>query len=69
MIEILDWPETPKRNKYPNGYQPKIDYWNHKLVKAIDALDPQAVEYAAGKLAYFVLRQQQVVERMNQLYK
>ena len=78
MIEILDYdyPETPKRNKYqrghinqrPQGYQPKIDYWYGQLNEAIRNLDPEAVEYASQKLAYFVGRQREVMNRLEQLY-
>ena len=68
MIEILDYPETPKRNKYPQGYQPKIDYWYGQLNEAIRNLEPEAVEYASQKLAYFVGRQREVMNRLEQLY-
>ena len=57
-----------KQNRYPEGYQPKIDYYNYKLVRAIENLDPEAVKFYAGKLAYFVGRQQQVNQRLEQLY-
>tara|TARA_B100001057_G_scaffold477329_1_gene546392 strand:+ start:455 stop:625 length:171 start_codon:yes stop_codon:yes gene_type:complete len=45
------------KNKYPNGYQPKIEYWQYKLDKAIKNNDPQAMGFAYGKLEYFMNRQ------------
>lgn len=57
-----------RTNRYPNGYQEKIGYWNYKLNKAIDNLDSEGIKYAAERLAYFCLRQQQVNNRLEQLY-
>jgi hypothetical protein len=42
---------------YENGYLPKIEYWQYKLNKAVQAFDTEGVTYAAGKLAYFVDKQ------------
>ena len=44
-------------NKYVDGYMPKIDYWQYKLNKAVQALDTEGVEFAASKLAYFIGKQ------------
>jgi len=68
MIEIHDYPER-KKNKYPNGYQPKIEYWQYKVNKAIDAMDLSAAQYAFSKVEYFMNRQAEVEARMAQLYK
>jgi hypothetical protein len=57
-----------RKNRYPQGYQPKIAYWNSKLVQAIEAMDPKGVSYASEKLAYFVMRQNEVYGRIAQLY-
>jgi hypothetical protein len=46
-----------RSNKYPNGYAEKIAYWNYKMNKAIANLDADGIEFAAGKLKYFVGRQ------------
>ena len=46
-----------RKNKYPNGYVPKIDYWTYKMNKAIALGDTKGIEYAAGKLNYFIGRQ------------
>ena len=67
MIEILDY-ELPKRNKYPNGYQPKIEYWQYKANKAVANLDVAAARYALQKLEYFLARQAEVNARLSNLY-
>ena len=69
MIEILDYPEPRKRNKYPNGYMPKIEYWQYKVNKAILAMDLNGAQYAFSKVEYFMNRQAEVEARMTQLYK
>lgn len=45
------------KSNYENGYFPKIEYWNGKLNKAVEALDDEGVTYAASKLAYFIGKQ------------
>ena len=55
-------------DRYPNGYQPKIEYWTYKMNKAIKNLDPSAIEFASAKLMYFVGRQAQVNERVASVY-
>jgi hypothetical protein len=67
MIEIHDYPERPK-NKYPNGYQPKIEYWQYKANKAVANCDVEAARYALQKLEYFLGRQAEVNERLSNLY-
>lgn len=49
-----------KIDKYPNGYQPKIEYYQNKLNGAIAKLDMAKVEYFTKKLAYYVNRQEKV---------
>lgn len=46
-----------KKNRYPNGYMPKIEYWQYKMNKAINNLDQAGIEFASQKLDYFVGRQ------------
>ena len=46
-----------KNSRYPNGYQPKIDYWQYKMNKAIEAGDARGIAYASDRLVYFVGRQ------------
>ena len=46
-----------KNSRYPNGYLPKIEYWQYKMNKAIDAGDARGIAYASDRLVYFVGRQ------------
>jgi len=46
-----------KESRYPNGYQPKIDYWQYKMNKAIEQGDARGIAYASDRLVYFVGRQ------------
>tara|TARA_B100000900_G_scaffold398586_1_gene400133 strand:- start:183 stop:350 length:168 start_codon:yes stop_codon:yes gene_type:complete len=46
-----------RTNKYPNGYLPKIAYWQSKLDEAIKSNDHTAMGYAYGKVEYFMNRQ------------
>lgn len=41
------------RNKYPEGYLPKLRYWKAKLD---EATTPHDKAHAASKLAYFAVR-------------
>ena len=58
-----------RTNRYPNGYEEKIGYWSYKLNKAISNLDVEGIKFAASRLEYFVGRQKEVNERLEQLYK
>jgi len=44
-------------SKYPQGYIPKIEYWQYKVNKAIQEKDWAGVEFSMKKLSYFVARQ------------
>jgi len=44
-------------SKYPQGYIPKIEYWQYKVNKAIQAQDWVGVGYSMKKLSHFVARQ------------
>jgi len=44
-------------SKYPQGYLPKIEYWQYKVNKAIQEKDWAGVEFSMKKLSYFVARQ------------
>ena len=57
-----------RKNRYPDGYMPKISYWQYKMTKAIENLDPSAIEFAAQRLQYFVNKQAEVNSRLEQLY-
>ena len=43
--------------KYPQGYLPKIQYWQYKVNRYINEGDLLQAEYAIKKLAYFTARQ------------
>jgi hypothetical protein len=45
------------RREYPNGYIPKIQYWNGKLQYAISQNNWVEVEYCMKKMNHFVSRQ------------
>ena len=45
--------------KYEKGYQPKIEYWQYKLNKAIESGNVGGVKYATQRLNYFMNRQYQ----------
>jgi len=71
MIIIHDYNESPKRkNKHANGYMPKIQYHNERLQVALnrEIIDLEEVERYASSLNYFVARQKEVYERLEQLY-
>lgn len=57
-------------SKYPQGYIPKIEYWQYKVNKAIQEQDWAGVEYSIKKLSHFVSRQyvkeNQVIVPMDQ---
>ena len=44
-------------SKYPQGYLPKIQYWNDKLQGALTFNDWSQAEYCMKKLNHFVSRQ------------
>ena len=58
-----------RKNRYPNGYMPKIEYWEYKMNKAIKNLDAEGIKFAASRLEYFVGRQNQVNERIEKIYE
>ena len=47
-----------RQNRYPNGYQEKVEYWLYKVNKAVAAGDVEGLEYANGRLVYFLQRQE-----------
>lgn len=46
-----------KDSRYPDGYLPKIGYWQYKMNKAIESGDARGIAFASEKLVYFVGRQ------------
>lgn len=51
---------SSKENKYPEGYKPKIRYWNQQLQDALYAGDYYNANKASEKLAYFTACQAEV---------
>lgn len=47
-------------NRYPNGYQPKIDYWQGQYDVAKENGNTSSMLRALDKLTYFVQRQQTI---------
>ena len=52
--------------KYPQGYLPKIQYWQYKVNRFINEGDIAQAEYAVKQLAHFIARQY-VVENQVEL--
>ena len=46
-----------KANRYPNGYMPKIEYYQAQLSIAVDSLDLDQIKYFTKKLEWFMDRQ------------
>jgi hypothetical protein len=51
-----------QRREYPNGYLPKIVYWQGQLIEATLKDDAAAIARAKSKLEYFEGRQAQLDE-------
>ena len=41
-------------SKYPNGYQPKIEYYQAKLSLAVENLNIESIKFYTEKLEYFM---------------
>ena len=46
-----------KKEKYPNGYQDKINYYQGQAIQAMAAGDNEYVAYFMRKMEYFMGRQ------------
>ena len=42
--------------RYPNGYLPKIEYYQAQLSIAVDSLDMNQIKYFTTKLEWFINR-------------
>lgn len=49
-----------KKEKYPNGYEPKIEYWTNKADSAMRAGDLGGYHMAVSKVQYFKQKQKEV---------
>ena len=52
---------------YPNGYMPKIAYYQAKLSIAVNKLSIKDIKFYTTKLEYFLGKQVEVNERLTQL--
>mgnify|MGYP000206213700 FL=1 len=52
-----------RASRYPNGYTPKIEYYQAQLSIAVDSLDVEQIKYFTTKLEWFIKRQAE-----NKLY-
>jgi len=59
---------TSRANRYPNGYLPKIEYYQAKIANATDRLEVDNIIFFAGKLRYFLDKQAEVEARLEKLY-
>jgi hypothetical protein len=46
--------------RYPKGYQEKIDWYTYKVNKSIKDGDSKGLEFYAQKLSYFMQRQREL---------
>lgn len=46
-----------ENKRYPNGYMPKIDYWQGRLLQAIGANNAEDQHQAMESIAFFVSKQ------------
>lgn len=56
-----------RQSRYPEGYMPKIEYYQAKLSNAVDVLDIEKIKFLSGKLEYFMERESLRNERISQL--
>ena len=56
-----------RQSRYPEGYMPKIEYYQAKLSIAVDVLDIEKIKFLCGKLEYFMERESLRNERISQL--
>ena len=48
--------------KYPNGYQPKIDFYTYKIENNSADLDCKSFSFYSKKRSYFLQKQKQTLE-------
>jgi|TARA_B110000908_G_C10163458_1_gene407210 hypothetical protein len=58
---------STRQSRYPEGYMPKIEYYQAKLSIAVDVLDIEKIKFLSGKLEYFMERESLRNERISQL--
>ncbi len=53
----MAYPYKNKVDRYPNGYTPKIEYYQAQLSMAVDSKDLDQIKYFTKKLEWFMDRQ------------
>ena len=53
--------------RYPNGYQPKIEYYQAKLLIAVRELSIEDIKFYTTKLEYFTNREEAREANLAQL--
>lgn len=49
-----------KQEKYPNGFIPKIQYWNEQFIKCINEGQFDQAQQCLNKMNYFIIRQKEL---------
>ena len=57
MSKYYYYNAEPRTNRYPNGYTPKIEYYQAQLSMAVDSMDLDKIKYFTTKLEWFMDRQ------------
>ena len=52
--------DARQRFKYPDGYMPKINYWQGQFDTSKEVIDYAVMNKALDKLKYFVNKQQEI---------
>tara|TARA_B110000971_G_C19611829_1_gene320692 strand:- start:79 stop:279 length:201 start_codon:yes stop_codon:yes gene_type:complete len=55
-------------NRYPNGYVPKIEYYQAQLSNAVEVLNIEKIKFYTTKLEYFI-NKEKAANGMSALYK
>lgn len=53
----------PKQEKYPNGFLPKIQYWNEAFNKKINENKFDEAQQCLNKMNYFIIRQKDLITK------
>lgn len=52
-----------KQEKYPNGFLPKIQYWNEVFTKKINEGKFDEAQQCLNKMNYFIIRQKELTAK------
>jgi|TARA_B110000483_G_scaffold231615_1_gene298208 hypothetical protein len=56
-----------KTSRYPEGYMPKIEYYQAKLSIAVSTLSLKDIKFFTTKLEYFMVREEARQARLAEL--